>query len=113
MLCVTLSQLATTQIGNVNVVSNTKYNDRPSTPMCMCRKLSVLYSTVNWYWLEFESNSPHIIIDSANVTTVVSRATRLIREICCGVDSVIGARVSAPSKGISSRAVSILYIIDS
>ena len=33
-LCFTLSQLAKIQIGIVNVVSNTKYSDNPSIPMC-------------------------------------------------------------------------------
>lgn len=107
MLCLTLSQLASTQIGNVNVVSSTKYSDSPSTPICMCRKLSWLYSAVNWYVLLLESNSPHMIIDTMNVTTVVNRATRLTREICKGVDSLIGAKIKAPNNGIRISAVSI------
>jgi len=108
ILCVTLSQLANTQIGIVKVVSNTKYSEIPSTPTCMCRKCSWLYSAVNWYVLLLESNDDHITIETMKVITVVIRATRLTREICAGVDSLIGANIIAPTRGISNSAVSII-----
>ena len=40
-----------------------------------------------------------MIIDRINVTTVVRSATRLTREISDGVDSLIGAKIRAPSSG--------------
>ena len=49
-----------------------------------------------------------MIIDNMKVATVVRSAIRLTREICNGVDSLIGARVRAPSKGISISPVSII-----
>ena len=49
-----------------------------------------------------------MIIDSMKVATVANSAIRLTREICNGVDSLIGAKVSAPNKGISRSPVSIM-----
>lgn len=49
-----------------------------------------------------------MIIESIKVATVVRSAICLTRDICNGVDSLIGARVRAPSKGISISPVSII-----
>lgn len=67
-----------------------------------------MYSAVNWYAADEESNSPHMIMDKMNVTTVVSSATRLTREISEGVVSLIGAKIKAPSRGRRIKVVSIV-----
>lgn len=55
-----------------------------------------------------ESNSPHIIIDTTNVNTVVNSVTFLIRDRSAGVASCIGATTRAPRMGSAKIVVSMI-----
>ena len=72
-------QLLNIQIGVINVVNNTKYNEIPSIPILKWNWVKKLNSSTNWYSLVNESNFIQIKIDINRFINEEAKAIHFIK----------------------------------